>query len=892
MSDDTGVSPDAFQDAVEAEGRPVLTAAQVARHLDRAESAVAPGLQRLVDAGTLGRLETVEPPVYYPIEWETLADRERIVVFPDRRQIVVDRPTQYTRAQLSGFAHLVDTTGTAPGTRGYLYEIGPEDVWNAPFDELGTLLARIRSTLPRRVESLEAWVESQWTRAASFTLRTHEDGYVVLVAESADLMGNVARQKLADDQLRAPISDTESWVNADAIGAVKRTLYEAGYPVRDERDLETGDALDVTLTTDLRAYQQSWVDGFLEKRAGVFVGPPGSGKTVAAIGALAAIGGETLILVPSRELADQWRRELFAHTNLPDDRVGEYHGGTKDVRPVTIATYQTAGMDRHRSLFDSRAWGLIVFDECLSGDTVVETPRGRTTFAALDRRHGFADGWTRDVDLSVRTYDPAAGTDLFADVTGVFRADRPVVEIRTANGRTLTATPDHTHLVFDPDTGRVREQQGVVAGQFLVRPRSPGDAAGPDVDPGPGCPLPVGPLLERIRTAVGVSTPALADMLGLPEATVVSALQGRTRIGQGRLRDLATGLRAIAGPGAAGMQTAPRRAGSAVGGVRGRSRRRTTEDPDDTLTRPAGKAGPDPSPALAYASRLELLEGLAVVEVEDVTPAGVERVYDFETASHTFVADGFLTHNCHHIPSPVFRRSADLQSKHRLGLSATPVRESDDETEIFTLIGPPIGTDWDALFDAGFVQEPEVEIRYVPWGDETARNEWDSAEGREKRGLAARNPGKVAEVRRLREAHADESVLIFVDYLDQGDRIEAELGIPFISGETPHAERQRLFEEFRAGERRTLVVSRVGDEGIDLPNAEVAIVASGLGGSRRQGAQRAGRTMRPSGSARMYVLATRGTREEEFARRRTRHLAEKGVRVYERTVEAVPESVD
>jgi DNA excision repair protein ERCC-3 len=103
----------------------------------------------------------------------------------------------------------------------------------------------------------------------------------------------------------------------------------------------------------------------------------------------------------------------------------------------------------------------------------------------------------------------------------------------------------------------------------------------------------------------------------------------------------------------------------------------------------------------------------------------------------------------------------------------------------------------------------------------------------------------------------------------------------------PHHRREKLFEQFREGTLSTLVVSRVGDEGIDLPSAELAVVASGLGGSRRQGAQRAGRTMRPTGGARMFVLATLGTREEEFARQRMRYLAEKGVRVTERDAEAV-----
>mgnify|MGYP000041245335 CR=1 FL=1 len=593
-----------FYDAIEAARRPVLTASHVARETDRTQAEARDHLDALAEEGTVERVDVEpDPVVYYPTSWGDLAERERVVMFPTRRQIVVDQPTQYTRAMLADFAHLVDSTGTEPGTRGYLYEIRQEDIWAAPFEEFSELLARMRSVLPRRSPHLEEWAENQWKRARQFRLRTHEDGYVVLEADREELMGNVARQKLDETVLQADLSDTESWVNEREIGHVKRVLYEAGYPVVDRRDLESGDPLDVTLKAELRAYQADWVDRFTEQRAGVFVAPPGSGKTVAALGALAAVGGETLILVPSRELAGQWRAELLEHTDLDDAQIGEYHGGEKEIAPVTIATYQTAGMDRHRSLFDSREWGLIVYDEC------------------------------------------------------------------------------------------------------------------------------------------------------------------------------------------------------------------------------------------------------------------------------------------HHIPSPVFKRSADLQTKHRLGLSATPIREDDNEEEIFTLIGPPIGTDWGALFDAGFVQEPEVEIRYVPWRDDEAQNEWASADGRQRHMAAARNPAKAEEVRRLRERHGDARALVFVDYLDQGEALAAALGVPFVSGETRHHVRQRLFEEFRQGAHDTLVVSRIADEGIDLPNAGLAIVASGLGGSRRQGAQRAGRTMRPAGSALVYVLATRGTSEEDFAQRQMNHLAEKGVRVHERTVE-------
>jgi len=597
---DEAVTLASFHDALQAEGRPVATAQQIARRLGCSQAATSEALDGLVTDGRVQRLDVeADPVVWYPTEWKQLAERERVVCFPERREIVVDQPSQYTRAQLSRLAHLVDTSGT----KGYLYRIRQEDVWAAPFDDRDALLRTLRSVLPRRSPHLEEWIERQWTRARQFTLTTHEDGYTVLGAASESLMGNVARQKLDEEHLHAPISDTESWVVEGSEATIKRVLYEAGYPVVDDRDLETGDPLDAELTTGLRDYQRDWVDRFLDQRAGVFVGPSGSGKTVAAIGALTAVGGETLILVPSRELAGQWRAELLEHTTLEAAEIGEYHGGEKDISPVTVATYQVAGMDRHRALFDRREWGLIVYDEV------------------------------------------------------------------------------------------------------------------------------------------------------------------------------------------------------------------------------------------------------------------------------------------HHIPSEVYRRSADLQSKHRLGLSATPVREDDRETDIYTLVGPPIGTDWDALFDAGYVQEPEVEIRYLPWANDEERNAYASAEPRAKHRIAGENPAKIDAVRHLLAEHPTAKALVFVEWLDHGRAIAEAVDAPFVSGEMPHHERDRLFREFRDGERRTLVVSRVGDEGIDLPNAELAIVASGLGGSRRQGAQRAGRTMRPAGSATVYVLATRGTSEEEFAQRQMRHLAEKGIRVTEQGID-------
>ncbi|MFB6305339.1 MAG: DEAD/DEAH box helicase family protein, partial [Haloferacaceae archaeon] len=299
---DPAVTLDAFLDALGEEGRPVATAQQIARRCGCTQAEAAEALSALADAGDVGRLDVdPDPVVWYPEEWSRLADRERVVVFPDRREVVVDHPTQFTRARLATFAHLTDTTED----RAYRYEIRREDVWNAPVDDLGDLLTTMRDVLPRRCPGLEDWVEEQWKRARLFRLYTHEDGYTVLEADTAELMGNVARQHLDEDELHGPISDTESWVREGEAAAVKRTLYEAGYPVRDDRDLDRGAPLDVDLTTELRDYQRDWVDRFVERGAGVLVGPPGSGKTVAAIGAVAAVGGETLVLVPSRELAGQ-----------------------------------------------------------------------------------------------------------------------------------------------------------------------------------------------------------------------------------------------------------------------------------------------------------------------------------------------------------------------------------------------------------------------------------------------------------------------------------------------------------------------------------------------------------------------------------------------------------
>ena len=348
--DETPVDVDAFYDALEDRTRPVVTASEVARAVDCSQSRAVEGLSALAEAGRIERLAVeADPVVWFPTDYRETAARERLTVFPNRREIIADGPTQFTRARLSQFARLEDTNREG----GYRYVVREQDVWGAPADTVEDLLTTVRSALGGRYDALEEWVESQWDRAHKFRLRTHEDGYVVLEATSADLLGNVAERHLEDGLVRARVDDETAWVDAERTAELKRTLYEAGYPVRDRRDLETGDPLEVGLDLELRPYQADWVARFADAKSGVLVGPPGSGKTVAALAIMADIEGETLILVPSRELAEQWRERVLADTTLSPEEVGEYHGGEKTVRPVTIATYRIAGMDRHRSLFDA-----------------------------------------------------------------------------------------------------------------------------------------------------------------------------------------------------------------------------------------------------------------------------------------------------------------------------------------------------------------------------------------------------------------------------------------------------------------------------------------------------------------------------------------------------------
>ncbi|MFQ5668921.1 MAG: DNA repair helicase XPB [Acidobacteriota bacterium] len=235
----------------------------------------------------------------------------------------------------------------------------------------------------------------------------------------------------------------------------------------------------------------------------------------------------------------------------------------------------------------------------------------------------------------------------------------------------------------------------------------------------------------------------------------------------------------------------------------------------------------------------------------------------------------------HLLPAPVFRLLADIQARRRLGLTATLVREDGREEDVFSLIGPKkYDAPWRDLERQGFIAAAScIEVR-VPMAS-ALRRTYYAAEDRRAFRLASTNPAKDRVVERILRRHPGEGVLVIGHYLDQLRRLAADLGAPLVMGSTPQGERDRLYEEFRAGRLPVLVVSRVANFAVDLPSASVAVQVSGTFGSRQEEAQRLGRILRPKetdNTAHFYTLVSWETVEVEFARRRQIFLAEQGYR--------------
>ncbi len=233
----------------------------------------------------------------------------------------------------------------------------------------------------------------------------------------------------------------------------------------------------------------------------------------------------------------------------------------------------------------------------------------------------------------------------------------------------------------------------------------------------------------------------------------------------------------------------------------------------------------------------------------------------------------------HLLPAPVFRMTADLQARRRLGLTATLVREDGREDEVFSLIGPKrYDAPWKDIEAQGYIAPADcVEVRLTL--PESDRMTYAVAEPEDKYRLAATASGKNRVVERIVESHPDDQVLVIGQYLDQLEELSAHLGAPLITGATTVRERQRLFDAFRSGEVSRLVVSKVANFSIDLPEASVAIQVSGSFGSRQEEAQRLGRVMRPKHDGRtahFYAVVARDTVDQDFAAHRQRFLAEQG----------------
>ena len=233
----------------------------------------------------------------------------------------------------------------------------------------------------------------------------------------------------------------------------------------------------------------------------------------------------------------------------------------------------------------------------------------------------------------------------------------------------------------------------------------------------------------------------------------------------------------------------------------------------------------------------------------------------------------------HLLPAPVFRVTADLQARRRLGLTATLVREDGKEDEVFCLIGPKrYDVPWKVLEGQGFIAPAAcVEVR-VPL-DPGEKNNYLGADARGKFRIASENPGKIPVVKKLLARHPDGRLLIIGQYLTQLEDLRKAFGAPLITGKTPNSERERLYGAFRNGEERLLIVSKVGNFAIDLPDANVAIQVSGTFGSRQEEAQRLGRILRPKSDgsgAVFYSVVTLGSRDQEFAEKRQLFLTEQG----------------
>jgi DNA excision repair protein ERCC-3 len=527
----------------------------------------------------------------------------------------VDNPDfEAARDSISRFAELEKSPEHV-----HTYRVTPLSLWNAASmgltldDILGGLEKHSRYAVPELVLNT---AKEQFRRYGVLKLERSGER-LLLTSRDQLILREIAAQRSVQPFLEERIDDHTMAVKPHLRGHVKQALIKLGFPVEDLAGYEDGDRCEIVLRDEsahgknfeIRDYQQSAMNSFyrgggLEGGSGVIVLPCGAGKTIVGIGVMALLRTETLILVTNTVALRQWKEELLDKTHLPEELIGEYSGEKKEIRPITIATYniltyrKKKGEDFvHFNLFMSKNWGLIIYDE--------------------------------------------------------------------------------VHL----------------------------------------------------------------------------------------------------------------------------------------------------------------------------------------------------------LPAPVFRMTSEIQSKRRLGLTATLIREDGMETDVFSLIGPKkFDMPWKILEKSAWIAEALcTEIRLeLP---EALRAHYAVAGDREKFRISSENHGKIDIVSRILERHRSSNTLIIGQYIDQLKEIAARFKFPIITGSTPVAMREELYAKFKTGGITTLVVSKVANFSVDLPDANVAIQVSGTFGSRQEEAQRLGRILRPkSGENRayFYTIISANTVEEKFAHNRQLFLTEQG----------------
>jgi DNA excision repair protein ERCC-3 len=492
----------------------------------------------------------------------------------------------------------------------HTYRVTPLALWNARASGhdaeqvVDTMLRYSRYPVPH---SLLVDIAETMSRYGRLQLQNHPAHGLVLTAaehERATLEEVLRSNKIAPLIGHRIDADTVT-VHASERGRIKQVLLKLGWPAADFAGYVDGERHPIKLSGDgwsVRPYQQEAADAFWHGGSGVVVLPCGAGKTVVGTAAMALAGATTLILVTNAVAAHQWRAELLRRTSLTSDEIGEYSGLKKQIRPVTIATYQIMttrrkGVFTHVEVLEARDWGLIIYDE--------------------------------------------------------------------------------VHL----------------------------------------------------------------------------------------------------------------------------------------------------------------------------------------------------------LPAPVFRMTAELQARRRLGLTATLVREDGREGDVFSLIGPKrYDAPWKDMEAQGWIATADcVEVRVTL--PDSERLSYATADTADRYRVCSTTAAKAAVAEHLVGRHRGERVLVIGQYIAQLDELAARIGAPVVKGETRVADRERLFDDFRAGRITTLIVSKVANFSIDLPEAAVAIQVSGTFGSRQEEAQRLGRILRPKrsgGRARFYAIVSRDTLDTDYAAHRQRFLAEQG----------------